>query len=179
MLSGGIEEPRSMTKTFKGPIILLLGSNSGNREEYLAFAGNKLRVIFSDTLQFSRICITPPWGFEAEHDFFNQIVVAPQLHFHPEKLLAYLLEIELEAGRIREEGKGYQSRTLDIDILYCGDLVFSSEILEIPHPRTAFRRFALAPLADLLPDFVDPVLQKSIGDLLQICEDSSAIHWKS
>lgn len=168
-----------MINIFKGPVILLLGSNSGNREAHLAFARDEIGKLFSKPLQFSPICITPPWGFEAEHDFFNQIIVAPELHIEPEALLIQLLSIEQEAGRVRQEGGGYQSRTLDIDILYIGDLVCKSDRLEIPHPRTASRRFALAPLARLLPNFVDPVLQKSMEELLQHCEDQSAISWKS
>jgi deoxyguanosine kinase len=168
-----------MIKTFEDPVILLLGSNTGDREANLAFARNEIGKIFSHKLAFSRICITPPWGFEAEQDFFNQIVVASELNIHPEELLSQLLLIEQQAGRVREEGKGYQSRSLDIDILYIGHLQYKSESLEIPHPRTAFRRFALAPLAELLPHFVDPFWQKSIEELLENCEDSSPISWKS
>jgi len=74
--------------------------------------------------------------------------------FAPENLLAGALEVEAELGR-RRAGRG-EPRTIDVDLLLVGDLVWSTTVLTLPHPRMRERRFVLAPLADLAPDLPLP-----------------------
>ena len=76
-------------------------------------------------------------------------------------------------GRIR--GEKWGDRTMDIDILYFGNEKFQSERLTIPHPFLQERRFVLEPLAEILPDFIHPILNKSNRELLENCLDKSSV----
>lgn len=78
--------------------------------------------------------------------------------------MSRLLGVERELGRERVQKKG--PRTIDIDILLFGNLVMKSPELTIPHPAMAERRFVLAPLAEIAPHLVHPVLKKTIRELL-------------
>ena len=116
-----------------------------------------------------------PWGFEAEEWFLNRVIVL-ETELGPESLLAELLDIEKELGRVRHpEVEGYCSRTADLDILYYGDRVIQTPTLTVPHPRLHLRRFALLPLCDVMPDFVHPVFQMTQMELLQRCPDESMV----
>ena len=84
-----------------------------------------------------------------------------------------ILEIELTLGRVREQ-KWY-TRTIDIDILFFDNRILTSKKLTIPHPYLADRNFVLAPLAEIAPDFIHPVFQKSISTLYQNSTDPLAV----
>jgi 2-amino-4-hydroxy-6-hydroxymethyldihydropteridine diphosphokinase len=167
-----------MTQDYNSPVVILLGSNLGNREQILKEARQSLNELFGYHLLYSRICITPPWGFSADQDFFNQVAVAETWGDVPEKLLDALLRIEENAGRHRSSSVGYSSRTLDLDILYMGSQIIHTPRLRVPHPRIAERRFTLEPLCELLPHFKHPVHGMSNTTLLEQCADPSQITWK-
>lgn len=82
-----------------------------------------------------------------------------------EELLDILLATEQRLGRVRQPGHGYQSRTLDIDLLLYRNAIIHKPFLELPHPRLHERAFVLAPLAELVPDWVHPVLGQPIHAL--------------
>lgn len=83
----------------------------------------------------------------------------------PEELLAILQATEIQFGRV---GKGtLQARTLDLDLLLYGDLLLSTPNLTIPHPRMSERAFVLVPLAEIAPDWIEPVSQNKIAKLLR------------
>ena len=82
----------------------------------------------------------------------------------PEALLASLQHIERQEGRVRE--KPNAARTLDLDIIAIDDLVRPSPDPVLPHPRAHERAFVLVPLADVAPDWVHPVLRRSVRDLI-------------
>ena len=88
-----------------------------------------------------------------------------------------ILKIEEELGRKRptEHHAFYESRTIDIDILYCGILILNSDNLVIPHPRIQERRFVLEPMCEIAPSLIHPALEKSQRELLDICPDHSII----
>lgn len=92
----------------------------------------------------------------------------------PAALLSRLLEIEAAEGRSRGPERD-AARTLDLDILFFGDRVVRSTLLEIPHPRLAERAFVLTPLCDLIPDFVHPVLGERIRVLANRVHDPAAV----
>jgi 2-amino-4-hydroxy-6-hydroxymethyldihydropteridine diphosphokinase len=96
-----------------------------------------------------------------------QVVMLPQL------LLATLLQIEQKFGRIRQERWG--PRTLDLDLLLYDDLILHTPTLEIPHPRMRERAFVLVPLAEIAPNWVDPVSGCVIKDLVKQV-DCSDVH---
>lgn len=107
---------------------------------------------------------TEPVGGVPQDHFYNAVArLATGLE--PLELLDALKRIEKEVFRRVPSGH-WGPRSMDLDILLYGELVFSSERLTIPHPRLAERRFVLQPLADLAPDLVHPSLGRSISELL-------------
>jgi 2-amino-4-hydroxy-6-hydroxymethyldihydropteridine diphosphokinase len=88
----------------------------------------------------------------------------------PQELLETLLRIEAQFGRIRKERWG--ARTLDLDILLFDDVILDTPTLELPHPRMGERAFVLVPLAEIAPDWIEPVSGKAIAQLVQAVDCS-------
>ncbi|MEP2238320.1 MAG: 2-amino-4-hydroxy-6-hydroxymethyldihydropteridine diphosphokinase [Maribacter sp.] len=152
---------------------LSIGSNLGNRQFLLQKAIFEIGKIAGEIRQVSAIYETPSWGFEGE-DFLNACLELQTL-LSPEDLLAKLLAIETDFGRERNESNSYQSRTLDIDIIYYERDIINTENLTVPHPKMQERKFILKPLADITPQFYHPIFNKDTRNLLQECKDKSTI----
>ena len=87
-----------------------------------------------------------------------------------------LLNIEAKMGRIRTVKLG--PRIIDLDILQIDQLVMKTTLLQIPHPAMTERRFALAPLAEIVPELLHPEMQKTASELLIACSDNSDVQKK-
>ncbi len=144
------------------PLVLLLGSNIGHREEYLENAVKALTLAFGEPQAISDLYETEPWGYTDQNAFINQAVVYDTSQ-EPMVLLETVLRIEQEIGRKREIKWG--PRVIDIDVIFYGNLVYKSDVLEIPHPYMQDRLFVLDPLTQIVPEFEHPVLEKSILEL--------------
>ena len=147
-------------------VYLALGSNLGNR------AANLKEAIASLSPQMevkakSQVYETPPWGHTEQEKFLNQVLKI-KTYLEPEPLLKHLKRLEVALGRIVSFRNG--PRLIDIDILFYDDLVFESPVVVIPHPRVHERGFVLLPMMDIAPDFVHPVKQKSVRDLIAGCD---------
>ncbi|MGF1583770.1 MAG: 2-amino-4-hydroxy-6-hydroxymethyldihydropteridine diphosphokinase [Bacteroidales bacterium] len=151
-------------------IYLLLGGNTGDRTNYLNMAREMIARYIGTVETVSAFYETEPWGFENGNLFLNQLVVA-NTGLEPGQALEKILKIELQLDRERIEGQ-YSSRTIDIDILFYEDRVINEKDLVIPHPRLHERRFALEPLAEVVPELTHPVLGKTISRLLEECPDT-------
>jgi 2-amino-4-hydroxy-6-hydroxymethyldihydropteridine diphosphokinase len=155
-------------------VYLLLGSNIEPRAEYLNRAllliQSKIGAIEASSSHYE----TAAWGKENQPDFLNK-AIRVQTHMMPEDLLKALKEIENEVGRIHREIWGM--REIDIDILLIDDIVYSSPLLQIPHPRLHERQFALQPLKEIAPSFIHPTLQKTIAEIAYNCCDKKRV-WK-
>lgn len=149
-------------------VVLLLGGNMGDRLYYLATAAVLLEKQLGPVVQRSAIYQTAAWGKKDQADFYNQVIIC-ETEKSVAELMPLILAIEAQLGRKRSAK--WDERTIDIDVLLIGDLIISTADLEVPHPRMQERRFVLMPLAQLLPDFLHPVLEKSIKDLLLSCPD--------
>ena len=147
---------------------LLLGSNQGNREQYLLNAKAQLEKNGCYMTAISSRYQTAAWGMENQPNFLNQ-VIAIKTRLEPEELLQLILHIEKLYGRERTIKWG--PRTLDIDILFFGDTIIQTPLLTIPHPGIAERRFTLLPLCELAPTFIHPILHKTMQQLLDECPD--------
>ena len=150
-------------------LYLLLGGNLGNKQQVFAEARTQLEKHVGPISVHSAIYETEPWGFESEDLFWNQALEL-KTTLSPEEVLKQTQLIELELGRIRKE-KQYDSRIIDIDILFFGDQIIKTANLTVPHPRIQERKFALVPLCEIAADFIHPVFQKSIRELLDKCPD--------
>lgn len=137
------------------PAVVGIGSNLGDRARHLAFAEDRL-ASFKDRLTVrarSRIYETAPWGDVPQGPYLNAALLIGWAGTPPE-LLALLLAVEREAGRVRDVRFG--PRTLDLDVLWMGEIVYEDAALQVPHPRLTERAFALLPLLDVAPDARDP-----------------------
>ena len=150
--------------------LILIGSNQGQRELIISQSIKMLAERCGEVLLVSSLYETEPWGFIAEQNFLNQ-VVALDTEMNPYDLLRELLMIEKELGRKRHDVEGYESRPIDLDILYYDDMIINDDDLILPHPRLHKRRFALMPLCDIAADFIHPVFKRSNRELLNECED--------
>lgn len=146
----------------------------GQRLDFLQKATHVLGG-FMPVIAKSDIYESAPWGPIAQDPYLNQaLVVAPSLP--PQELMGLLLYIEAGLGRVREVHLG--PRTLDLDLIYYGSQIGSWEAdhlgpaLTLPHPRVSQRLFALKPIAQIIPDFVHPVLNLTQDQLLAQCEDT-------
>ena len=106
---------------------------------------------------------TQPVGPVEQPPFINA-VFATECIASPRELLALLLEIEQNMGRVRKERWG--PRVIDLDLLFFGEEIIKEQGLEVPHPRLHERRFVLVPLTEVAPGFVHPVIKKSVSELL-------------
>lgn len=151
---------------------LILGGNRGNRSEIFSGAINLLTSKIGRTIKISSLYESESWGFESEL-FLNQVIII-ETQLSPVEVLSLSQQIEVHLGRIRKS-KGYEPRTLDIDLLYYDSLVINSPGLTVPHPRIAERKFVLVPLAEIASTLKDPVIGMTIEEMLQKCTDTSKV----
>ena len=123
--------------------------------------------------KLSGIYETEPVEIESDTRFLNMVAEIHVKNVTPSQMMARLLRIEYLLGRTDKALK--KPRTADLDILFFGDTQMDTEFLTLPHPRLHLRRFVLKPLSKIAPNFVHPVLQKEIADLLAECEDTSEV----
>jgi len=154
----------------KNEVYLLLGSNLGNRQEYLYLAREALSHMAGDIVQASGVFETEAWGNAADEPLYlNQAVLLSTTH-SPATLIRQTLKIERCLGRHRGDEQ-YAARTIDIDIIFFNHIILDTSSLILPHPRMQLRRFVLEPLNEIASGFVHPGFNQSITTLLQVCDD--------
>ena len=154
-------------------IYLSLGSNEGNRIQWLQKAMDLIAARYGAVLTQSSVYETAAWGITAQPDFLNMVTYL-ETNQAPNELLETILGIETTLGRHRDVKWG--PRIIDIDILFFNDEIIERPGLIIPHPYLHERRFTLTPLAEIAPDYVHPKLQKTITALLAECPDKLEVH---
>ena len=123
--------------------------------------------------KLSGIYETEPVGIDTDKYFLNAVAEIHVNNVSPTQMMARLLRIEYLLGRTDKSMK--KPRTIDLDILFFGDVKMDTEFLILPHPRLHLRRFVLKPLSKIAPNLVHPVLGREIADLLAECEDASLV----
>ena len=146
-------------------VYLALGSNLGDRSENLKQAVAALTPQM-DVKAKSHVYETPPWGYEDQPRFLNQ-VLKTQTYLQPEQLLKHIKRLEVALGRKATFRNG--PRLIDIDILMYDELVLNTSILTLPHPHMHERGFVLLPMMDIAPDLVHPLSGKSVREMLVAC----------
>lgn len=121
-----------------------------------------------EILRVSRVYASEPWGNPGQRWFLN-VAVLGRCGLSPGRLLAFVKEVEKEAGRKPREKWG--PRELDVDILLLGETVVRKPDLVVPHPRMAERRFCLVPAAEIAPKAIVPPGKNTVSDLLKACGD--------
>jgi 2-amino-4-hydroxy-6-hydroxymethyldihydropteridine diphosphokinase len=149
---------------------LLLGSNLGERKAILLMAMESIEKRVGRICGESAFYESEPWGFEAKEQFLNKVAMV-QTNKSPDEVLDLILDIEKELGREKSGSPNYESRKIDIDLLFFNDEIIQQTRLTIPHPRLHLRRFTLMPLAEIAPGLMHPVFKKNIEQLLTECSD--------
>jgi 2-amino-4-hydroxy-6-hydroxymethyldihydropteridine diphosphokinase len=153
-----------------------LGSNVGDRLGNLRGARGVILDLsnVSSPILCSSVYQTEPVDCEPGAGKFLNAVVEFEYEGDPASLLEQLIQIEEALGRKRDHPKNV-SRTIDIDLLYCGHQHIDNERLQLPHPRIHLRNFVLKPLADIRPDLVLPGREETVTELLDELDESGDV----
>lgn len=118
-----------------------------------------------DVLALSGFYETEPWGFQSDNTFLNA-ALRLETTLSPLELLKATQQIELEMGRTQKSNGAYHDRIIDIDILLYDDLILQTPELTLPHPLMHERPFVMEPLAEIAPNVIHPVFNKSVISLM-------------
>jgi 2-amino-4-hydroxy-6-hydroxymethyldihydropteridine diphosphokinase len=154
-------------------VYISIGSNKGDKFKNLQAAVDAVHLKVGTIKTISKVFKTPALGFEGD-DFFNACLLV-ESYLKPGKILKELLAIETSLGRVRSNAEGYQSRTIDLDILFIDEEIIDTKTLQVPHPELHNRKFVLEPLHYIASKFKHPILGKEISVLLQECKDESVL----
>jgi len=154
-------------------VYLSIGSNKGDKLKHLQNAINAIYNKIGVVKSISKVFETPALGFDGDV-FFNACLLI-ETALKPNKILQELLQIETKIGRTRSKKAGYESRVIDLDILFIEDTIIDTKALQVPHPELQNRRFVLEPLATIAAAIVHPVFNKEVAVLLAECPDDSKL----
>jgi 2-amino-4-hydroxy-6-hydroxymethyldihydropteridine diphosphokinase len=157
--------------------ILLLGGNQGDVICSLKKSIDLLSERLGQPILVSDYYESEAWGFEAEQNFINQVVEFKS-DLKPIELLNFTQKIEQELGRKTKTGTHYESRPIDIDILFFNEERIELPRLIVPHPKLHERRFTLLPLLDHWANYIHPTFQKNISQLTESCTDDGMVQKK-
>jgi 2-amino-4-hydroxy-6-hydroxymethyldihydropteridine diphosphokinase len=154
-------------------IYISIGSNKGDKFKNLQNAVDLIHQKLGYVLSISRVYKTEALGFNGDA-FFNACLIV-ETHLKPKTAMQVLLKIEKELGRTRDKSKGYESRIIDLDIIFFEDEVINTKSLTVPHPEMHKRRFVLKPLSDIAPQVEHSKKKKLVSELLENCKDKSEV----
>jgi 2-amino-4-hydroxy-6-hydroxymethyldihydropteridine diphosphokinase len=127
-------------------LFIATGSNIGDKAANLKLALSKLEEHFF-IIGISRIYTSKAIEYEAQDDFYNQVLEFQTPKQSPDEIMKILMAIELQLGRKRDIPKG--PRTIDLDIIFIDDLKIKTDLVNLPHPRAMERSFVIKPLSEL------------------------------
>jgi 2-amino-4-hydroxy-6-hydroxymethyldihydropteridine diphosphokinase len=154
-----------------------LGSNMGGRLRLLSQA--KTLILLEPQVKFidqSPVYETEPVGVKPENQsikFLNAVLIV-ESPYTAEEWLAKIKKIEDILKRVRTDDRN-APRTIDVDILFTGDRIVDSDLLQVPHPRWSERRFVVQPLADVRPELVLPGTKSPVRKILAHMADQDEV----
>jgi deoxyguanosine kinase len=154
-------------------VYIALGSNKGDRLKYLQDAVDSIFREIGKINAIAKVYNTPAFGFEGD-DFLNTCIYI-ESKCSAQDVLVKLQNIEKRLGRELKQIEGYESRTIDLDILLFDCDIIASKNLNIPHLQLPKRKFVLKPLCDIASKLKHPQLEKTVAELLESCEDESDV----
>ena len=153
-------------------VYLQLGSNLGDRVSYLTQAKKYIAIEVGKILKTSNLYESESWGVIDQPEYINEIIKI-ETELNPEDLLLNILEIEKRIGRKREYK--WSARVIDIDIIFYNNIIINNTSLTIPHKHMHERNFVLFPLNEIASEYVHPILNKKVEELLCSCRDLTNI----
>ncbi len=145
-------------------VFLGIGSNEGNRTLNFKSAIDLINKITDCKIEkISSIYETLPFGDIKQNNFLNAAIKI-STRLNPQELFVELKKIEQKLGRIIRDKWG--PREIDLDILLFNDLIFSDEIITLPHKGIIYRDFVMIPLTEIEPDLIHPVFNRKIADII-------------
>ena len=153
-------------------VYIQLGSNIGERESFIAKSMEQIEENIGEIITESSIFETIPWGNENQNNFLNSVIKI-KTPFDSFEVLQKSQEIENTLGRKRIAK--WRERTIDIDVLFYNNEIINTTKLNIPHPLIQKRKFVLVPLSEIAPNYMHPILKKSISTLLSECKDNQKV----
>lgn len=154
-------------------VYIALGSNKGEKFKNLQNAVDAIFTEVGNVVAIAKVFESKALGFEGD-DFLNTCI-AVQTTFKAKKVLRVLQQIEKQLGRLPKKSAGYQSRIIDLDIIFFEDEVINDKYLIVPHPEAHKRRFVLEPLQQIASTFNHPEFNVTIDQLLDQCKDHTAL----
>ncbi|MDG5490089.1 2-amino-4-hydroxy-6-hydroxymethyldihydropteridine diphosphokinase [Psychroserpens sp. SPM9] len=154
-------------------VYIALGSNKGDRLKYLQDAVDLIFTEIGKVNSIAKVYNTPAFGFEGD-DFLNTCIYVETLCV-VEEVLEKLQTIETKLGREKSLSQTYESRPIDLDILFFNAEIIQTKTLQVPHPELQNRQFVLQPLKDIALKVVHPKLNKTVETLVGECEDQSEL----
>jgi 2-amino-4-hydroxy-6-hydroxymethyldihydropteridine diphosphokinase len=152
-----------------------LGSNLGDKVLNIKKAIQFLNLHPHTVLKQSGLYSSAAWGYDSSNDFLNACVLL-ESDIPPFELLKHIKMYEVSQGRKKGKDDEYTDRPIDLDILLCGNDIIYSETLKLPHPLMHKRNFVLVPLNEICAELRHPLLQKTIGELLEESEDRTEVY---
>jgi 2-amino-4-hydroxy-6-hydroxymethyldihydropteridine diphosphokinase len=149
-----------------------LGSNLGNKERNILHALKCIEERIGMVVSRSAFLISEPWGYQSGNTYLNACALV-ETSMKPVDCLVILKEIEKDMGRLKRGSDVYEDRIIDVDILFYDHLILETSDLVIPHPLLHQRMFVLKPLAEIAPELIHPVLNKTIEDLKLLLNEQS------
>jgi len=134
-------------------IFLSIGTNLGNKQENLQTAIQHIAKKVGKVVAQSSIIETEAWGVSSENSFLN-VVIKVETALSPFEALKKTQEIERLMGRIQKTHQSYQDRIIDIDLIFCDDVIIDTPELKLPHPLYHKRDFVLKPLSEIAPEYL-------------------------
>jgi len=154
-------------------VYLLLGGNLQNVEKTFIDTRNEINISVGKIINQSKEYKSEAWGFKSDNYFLNQVLEIETSHT-PLETLHHIQVIEKKLGRIRtSDVDGFESRVIDIDILYFNSDIIKSDQLTVPHYALHERNFTLSPLVEISPLYIHPIFRKTNKELLDICTDTN------